>query len=123
MSEKTDGPPWTKPPEGQTSHPHTRPQGRSYAHAAKGKGKIQMTNILSEYMRIKQHANDNQRNLIEISFTKMDHQDIEVPEFPSLETVGSYIFDILKINPADALEIDYFSNREKNKFYSETVYI
>ena len=66
-------------------------------------------------MRIKQHANDNQRNLIEISFSKMDHHDKEVPEFPSLETVGSYIFDILKINPADALEINYFSNREKKQ--------
>ena len=43
----------------------------------------------SEYMRIKQHANDNQRNLIEISFTKMDHHDTEIPEFPSLEIVGS----------------------------------
>ena len=74
-----------------------------------------MTNILNEYMRIKQHANDNQRNLIEISFTKMDHHDTEIPDFPSLETVGSYLFDILKINPADALEIDYFSNREKKQ--------
>ena len=60
MSETMDSPPWTKPPEGQTSHPHARPKGKSYAHAAKGKGKIQMTNILSEYIRIKKHANNNQ---------------------------------------------------------------
>merc|ERR1712208_196071 len=66
-------------------------------------------------MRIKQQANDHQRNLIEISFTKMNHKDTEIPDFPSLETVGSYIFDVLKINPADALEIDYFSHREKKQ--------
>ena len=60
-----------------------------------------MTQILNDYMRIKQQANDHQRNLIEISFTKMDHKDTEVPNFPSLETVGSYIFDVLKINPAE----------------------
>ena len=74
-----------------------------------------MTNILQEYMKIKQHANDNQRNLIEISFIKLDHHNTEIPDYPSLETVGSYIFDVLKINPADAKEIDYFSNREKKQ--------
>ena len=60
-----------------------------------------MTNILQEYMKIKQHANDNQRNLIEISFLKLDHHNTEIPDYPSLETVGSYIFDVLKVNPAE----------------------
>ena len=115
MSEKTDGPSRTKPPDGQPSHPNAKTQGRSYAHAAKGRGKIQMTHILNEYMKIKQHANDHQRNLIEISFSKLDHHETEVPDYPSLETVGSYIFDVLRINPADAKEIDYFSNREKKQ--------
>ena len=114
MSEKTDGPPKAKPPDDNLPYPHAKPHGRSYASAARGKGKIWMTHILNEYMRIKQHANDHQRNLIKISFSKMDHKDTEVPDFPSLETVGSYIFDVLKINPADAQEIDYFSHREKN---------
>ena len=45
----------------------------------------------------------------------MNHKDTEIPEFSSLETVGSYIFDVLKINPGDALEIDYFSHREKKQ--------
>ena len=102
MSEKTDGPPRAKPLDGNPPHPDAKPHGRSYASAARGKGKIQMTHILNEYMRIKQHANDHQRNWIKISFSKMDQKDTEVPDFPSLETVGSYIFDVLKINPADA---------------------
>ena len=112
MSEKTDGPPRAKPPDVNPPHPNAKPQGRSYANAARGRGKIQMTQILNEYMKIKQHANDHQRNLIQISFSKIDHHDTEVPDFPSLETVGSYIFDVLRINPADAKEIDYFSHRE-----------
>ena len=45
----------------------------------------------------------------------MDHKDTKVPDFPSLETEGFYIFDVLKINPADAQEIDYFSHREKKQ--------
>ena len=110
MSEKTDGPPRSKPPDG-----NVKPHGRSYAHAARGRGKIQMTQILNEYMKIKQHANDHQRNLIEISFSKIDHHDTEVPDFPSLETECSYILDVLKINPADGQEIDHFSHREKKQ--------
>ena len=116
MSDNSDGRTRAKPPE---YDPPNTSKLKSYANAAKSRGKIQMTQILNEYMRIKRYANDHQRNLIEISFIRINNKDTETPEFPSLETVGSYIFDMLKINPTDALEIDYFSNRERSKFCSE----
>ena len=77
MSEKTDGPQETRPPEnGQTPPNNKKPkaQGKSYASAAKGKGKIQMTQILQEYIKIREQANNYNKNLIGISFLRLDHK-------------------------------------------------
>ena len=112
MSDNSDGRSRAKPPE---NDPPPISKLRSYASAARSKGKIQMTKILNDYMKIKQQANNQQKNLIEISFTRMNDKDTTIPEFPSLEVVGSYIFDVLKINHGDALEIDYFTHREKKQ--------
>ena len=75
-----------------------------------------MTSMLKKYMRIKNNANSFQGNLIEITFTRQYANDMETPEFPSLETVGTYMFEVLRINPNDALELDHISSREKKEF-------
>ena len=57
-----DGPPRTKPPDRQQPTPQNgKAQGRSYAHPAKGKGKIQMTKLLHDYIKIKEHAATTRR--------------------------------------------------------------
>ena len=79
-----------------------------------------MTQILQEYIRIREQENDYNKNLIEISFIRLDYKNTTIPEFPTLETVGSYVFDCLKIHPSDALEIDYLVIERKSKYYWET---
>merc|ERR1712240_797789 len=54
-------------------------------------------------------------NMIELTFQKQDSGDTTTPEFPSLEVVANYLFEVLEINPNDALEIDHFSNRSKKR--------
>merc|ERR1712240_579578 len=54
-------------------------------------------------------------NMIELTFQKQDSGDTTTPEFPSLEVVANYLFEVLEINPTDAIEIDYFSNRSKKR--------
>ena len=116
MSDNTDGRNWVKPPENDPPNISTLKSYAKAAKAAKGRNKIQMTHALNEYMRMKQNASNNfQGNLIEISFTKLNAKDTETPEYPSLETVGTYIFEVLKIKPTDALELDHFSSREKKR--------
>ena len=89
MGDNTDGRNRAKPPE---NDPPDISGLKSYAKAvkaARGRSKIQMTQIRNEYIRIKQSANNFQGNLIEISFTRQHAKDTETPEFPSLETVGT----------------------------------
>merc|ERR1712240_822559 len=54
-------------------------------------------------------------NMIELTFQKQDSGDTTTPEFPSLEVVANYLFEVLEINPTDAIEIDYFSNGSKKR--------
>ena len=50
----------------------------------------------------------------------MDNINNVIPKYADIETVGSYLFDTLKIKVEDVLELDHNSNQEKNRYYSET---
>ena len=111
MSDNSDGN-RMKPPE---NDPPDISALKSYAKAARAKPKVQMTSMLNEYMRIKNNATSFNGNLIELTFSRQHYNDTATPEFPSLETVGTYLFEILKVHPNDALELDHFSSRDKKR--------
>ena len=74
-----------------------------------------MSTILQDYIKIKETANDHMKNLIEISFRRMNNIDNVIPEYADVETVGAYLFDVLKIKVDDVLEFDHNSNKEKKQ--------
>ena len=82
---------------------------------ARSKPKVQMTPMLNEYMKMKNNTNSYNGNLIELTFSRQHYNDTATPEFPSLEVVGTYLFEILKVNQHDALELDHFSSRNKKR--------
>merc|ERR1711867_97031 len=91
---------------------------KSYAKALKNsrsKPKVQMTPILNQYLQMKSHADSYNGNMIELTFTKQFSSDTATPEFPSLEVVATYLFEILKVNQHDTIEIDHFSSRNKKR--------
>ena len=91
---------------------------KTYAKALKNsrfKPKVQMTPILNSYLQMRNHANRHNDNMIELTFSRQDSGDTTTPEFPSLEVVATYLFEILKINQTDAIEIDHFSSRSKKR--------
>ena len=91
---------------------------KTYAKALKNsrsKPKVQMTPILNQYLQMRSHADRYNGNMIELTFSRQFSRDTTTPEFPSLEVVATYLFEILKINQSDAIEIDYFSSRSKKR--------
>ena len=99
--------------------PPDPPEGhQSYAKALKKsrfKPKVQLTPILSTYLQMKSRAERRSDNMLELTFQKQDSGDTSTPEFPSLDVVANYLFEVLEIDPSDALEIDHFSNRSKKR--------
>ena len=91
---------------------------KTYAKAlknARSKPKVQMTPMLNQYMKMKNNATSYNGNLIELTFARQHYSDSATPEFPSLEVVATYLFEILKVNQHDALELDHFSSRNKKR--------
>ena len=91
---------------------------KTYAKALKNsrsKPKVQMTPILNQYLQMRSHADRYNGNMIELTFSRQFSRDTTTPEFPSLEVVATYLFEILKINQTDAIEIDHFSSRSKKR--------
>ena len=84
---------------------------KTYAKALKNsrfKPKVQMTPILNTYLQMRSQADRHNGNMIELTFSRQISGDTTTPEFPSLEVVANYLFEVLEINPTDALEIDHF---------------
>ena len=48
-----------------------------------------MTPILQDYIKIKETANDSRRNLIEITFKKMEDENSMSNQYVTLDTVGA----------------------------------
>ena len=98
--------------------PPDPPEGQSYAKALKKtrfKPKVQMTPMLDTYLQMKSRAEKRSDNMLELTFQKQESEDTSTPEYPSLDVVANYLFEVLKIEPNDAIEIDHFSNRSKKR--------
>ena len=73
---------------------------------------------MKDYINARDNAK-NKRNKIELHFKKINEDNIEIPNTRSqivdIKTVGEYIFDKLRINPYDVLELDFNAGKDRKQ--------